>query len=95
MTSLSRRRHRQRPPPAPPRLREKPLLGNLTAIASVSSRYVRTHVGVEAAAALLLAGLLTIIALGYICQAFVGYSLCCFSRGKSRERRDDESDYYM
>ena len=42
------RARRSRPPP-PPHERERPLLGNLTQITYQSSRYVRTHVGVEAA----------------------------------------------
>ena len=78
--SMLRRSRRSRPP-SPPVQRERPLLGNLTAIAGHSSRYVRTHVGVEAACALLLAALLSLCAVAMVARAFFDYSLCCFSRG--------------
>lgn len=71
--------------PSPPR-REAPLLGNLTFIARSSSLYVRSHVGIEAATALVVAGILTLGALAYVAQSFAGYSLCCFSRGRKPPR---------
>ena len=77
--------HHERPPAAPPR-REPPLLANLTQITNVGSRYVRTHVGVEAAAALLLAGLLALGAAGCVVQAACGYSLCCLGRERKIQR---------
>ena len=81
-----RGRHHTRPPPAPPRPREVPLLGNLTTIAAGGTRYVRTHVGLEAACALFFAALLSLLAVGYVVRAFCDYSLCCFSRGVKRAK---------
>jgi hypothetical protein len=78
------RQKRNRGPPPPPRLRELPLLGNFTALAGLGTLYVRTHVGVEAACALLLAGLLSLCALGCVVSAFCDYSLCCFFRGAKK-----------
>lgn len=60
------------------------LLDDLTSLAGRGSSYVRTHIGVEAAGALLLAVLLSLCALSCIVNAFCGYSLCCFSRGRRR-----------
>lgn len=77
---------RQRPPSPPPR-REAPLLGNLTQLAGGSSRYVKTHVGVEAAAALVLAAVLTVSAVGCVVRAFCGYSLCCMGRDRKGKVR--------
>lgn len=74
--------HHIRPPPPPPRPRERPLWGNIATLGDLGSVYVRSHVGLEAAAALLLAGLLSFWALCYVCSAFCGYSLCCLGRGK-------------
>ena len=85
VASASEPRHHRRPP-SPPRAREVPLLGNLTMIGDVSSRYVRTHFGVEVACALLLAALLSLCALGCVVRAFCDYSLCCFSRGVKRAK---------
>ena len=70
-----------RPPNAPPH-REAPLLANLTEIADGGSRFVRSHVGVEAAMALVLAAAMALCALGCILQAACDYSLCCFFRGR-------------
>ena len=42
---------------------------------------MRTHMGAEAACALILAALLSLCALGVIARAYCDYTLCCFSRG--------------
>lgn len=80
--SPRRARHHRGPSP-PPHPREVPLLGNLTVIAGRGSRYVRTHVGVEAACALLLAALLSLCSLGFVARAYCDYPLCTpiLSRG--------------
>ena len=79
-----RRAHKRRlSPPAAPPIREKPLLANVTQITQVLNVYVRTHVGVEAAGALLLAALLTLCVAGCVLQTFCSYSLCCFSRTRA------------
>ncbi len=87
-----RRAHVYHRPPPPPPHREAPLLGNITELTDGSSRFVRTHMGIEAALALLLAAVLSLCALGCIVQAACDYSLCCFSRGRkiadSREMSD-------
>ena len=85
VAGASEPRHHRRPP-SPPRPREVPLLGNLTMIAGRSSRYVRTHIGVEVACALLFAALLSLCALGCVVRAFCDYSLCCFFRGVKRAK---------
>ena len=73
-------------PPAPPPAREAPLLGSLGQLSAGGERYVRVHVGVEAAAALLACALLVLCAVGCIVHAFLEYTLCCFSRGPRKER---------
>ena len=78
--------HRRRGPPPPPRPLEDPLLGDITTLSDRGSLYVRTHLGVEAAFALLLSALLSLCALGCVVRAFCDYSLCCFSRGPKRVR---------
>jgi len=79
-----RRAHvRHHRPPSPPPHREAPLLANITQIADGSARFVRTHVGIEAAMALVLAALLSLCSLGCILATWCDYSLCCFSRRKS------------
>ena len=88
-----RRAHAHLRPPAPPPHREPPLLGNLTALADGSSRFVRTHLGIEAALALLLAAVLSCAAMGCILQAACDYSLCCFSRGRRKVADSREMSY--
>ena len=74
--------HESPVPSMHPHQREKPLLGNLTSLAAFGSSYMAMHVGAEAAAALLLAILFSMCALGYLVKAFCGYTLCCFTRGQ-------------
>ena len=50
-------------------------------------RFVRGHIGVEAAVALLLCGLLTLCALGCVVDGLFGYTLCCFARGRKKPNR--------
>jgi hypothetical protein len=77
-----RHRRQARPPPPPPRPRELPLWANITTLGDRSSAFVRSHVGLEAAAALLAAALLSLWGLCHVCSRACGYSLCCFGRGK-------------
>jgi hypothetical protein len=88
-----RRAHARLRPPAPPPHRQPPLLGNLTALADDSSRFVRTHLGIEAALALLLAAVLSCAAMGCILQAACDYSLCCFSRGRKKVADSRDMSY--
>ena len=59
----------------------------LTQLGGGVLRFVRGHIGVEAAVALLLCGLLTLCALGCVVDSLFGYTLCCFARGRKKPAR--------
>ena len=55
--------------------------------AEAEKTHIKTHVGVEAAVALLLVAALTLSAVGCVVRAFCGYSLCCLGRDRKDKVR--------
>ncbi len=71
--------------PAP--RRERPLIGSISELRSLGANYVHHHVGIEAAAALLLVALLMLCAIEGVIGSFFQYSLCCFGRARKAAPR--------